>query len=248
MKTISLEWNELLIVLKHNNDVTCWTANRRMIESFAGPEVWVKPEIWPTLFAKQPDDSGWGFEGYGLIVIDMDAKTAYSLNDYMSVGAFQLPSDSNIESEPEKTKAGLFKLLGTPSAWPYATIQVAKNTLLGLRVGQPVDMTLDLVLPADASSDEAKSILQSRRGLIQFNGSSWLFLNGNYLPKGWTVLHDRGQEEPEFTIEVLHKLQKAGFPAPDWDNINARIEQNIDDVPNQELVYAEIKELVEKWI
>lgn len=220
--TVSLNWNEVLIARKHAGTVTCWTAWRRDISAFTDPAVWRDPAAWPTYFTQQPKDAGWGFEGYGLIAVDMDAKKVYSANDYMVPGTVYFPSDSLAYNDPELAHRSLCRLLDQPDAWPHVTIQMAKTRLLP-GTHPTVERRLSEILPVGVSAAHAFELLHVQRGLLHVTKQKWQVFSVEYRPSDWEVHTDRGQEEPSFTLHVLRALMSTGFPEPDWDNVTARV-------------------------
>lgn len=230
MPTVPLNWNEVLIARMHQGQLTCWTAWRRSLEAFTNPRLWEDPALWAQHFTEQPAGSGWGFEGYGLVAMDMDQRRLWSIQDYQVPGDFHLPSDTLVVEDPHEHYAGLLALLAQPALWSLACLE-ARCTTPGTDASSgSTALTLGDVLDNGMGVDEAFERLTMKRGTLRVKDQDYLVFKGVVQVPGWTVSTDRGQEEPTFTVGVLATLQAMGWPAPDWTSVHARIGESFDEV------------------
>lgn len=224
--TVSLDWNEVLIARMHQGQLTCWTAWRRAIQVFDDPGMWEDASLWEHHFTRQPDDATWGFQGYGLIAVDMDRKTLWSINDYSVPGQVHLPSTSLVVDDPNEAYAGLRGLLQRPNYWPNVRFKVARMDLpdrLPERAPTYRTLRLDKLLETGLGVDEAMARLTQDRGSLKVGSHHYMVLEGTLTMPGWTVNTDRGKSPDDVVLALLADLQDGGWPAPDWANLKEHL-------------------------
>lgn len=224
-----VSWNELVIARVHEGRTTVWTGWKRALGAFADPALYSDPAAWTAHFTEHPN-AGWGPNGYGLVVVDLDRRTVWSLNDYQTPGSFRLPSP--VMQHADGTMVvddGLRALLATPSAWPHATLAVVpglslKGWLLK-HMGKQEEPSSPVLIPLSALLDEAQTpqarldAVTLHNGMLRWKGRSMLVMQGRYAPEGWTLFTDRDLEISEAWLALLDWAHSAGLPAPDWQTI-----------------------------
>lgn len=236
--TVSLDWNEVLIARMHQGQLTCWTAWRRSIQAFDDPATWDDPTTWATHFTQQPAEATWGFEGYGLIAVDMDRKVLWSINDYSVPGQVHLPMTSLVVDDPKQAYAGLRGLVQRPSHWDHVTFEAIRTDLMDRLPGrEPKEVTLRLtdLLEPGMDVDTAIERLTQDRGSLKVGAHHYMVLGGTLAMPGWTVRTDRGESSDEVALALLADLKAGGWPPPDWDNLKNHLtfeEYDEEDAPD----------------
>lgn len=224
-----VEDNELPIIAKENGEITVWKCWKRAICAFNDPAMWEGTAKFADYF-EPLDSQEWGMAGYGMIVMDFDAKCAISLNDYSSPASLHFPMDNLIVGEDDPSNKSLLALLSRPGAWPHVSLVLAPERGLALRALDQLTgkapalqtqvTTLDQLLPAGIDPDSAAALLTIRGGLLKVNGGQYLLVNGEYLPDGWSEVNDQGMAMPGGLLDILQGLKDTGFPPPRWDGID----------------------------
>lgn len=228
---VPLNWNELLVVSRFQGQVACWTAWKRAIAAFQDPRMWHDTEQWGGYFQRQPEGAAWGIQGYGIIVIDLDRRLSWSVNDYSTPTQLTLPNTSNVHSGDRPDTQALLALLGARDQLKCAAVHLvqvppAPPLLPALSSsGGATDkasprprrtwVTLDQIVPEGTAPEAAHALLTQDRGTLKWKGKEWLVLAGRYEPEGWAHRTDRGADSSVVLQDLLSDLHQAGFPAPD---------------------------------
>lgn len=227
-----LAWNELPIVAKQNGEVSVWKAWKRSIAAFADPRLWRSTEAFPEYFERLTSDA-WGMAGYGVIVVDFDARQVLSINDFSTPMSLYLPGFGLGQAPGDPSLPALMRLLSEPEQWPNVTLRVGTPSVVPgvLRAlfknsGTFHEVTLNQALPSGATPQQALNALTlDRLGRTRVAGSSCVFFKGTYHPEGWTQHADVGPGLPEGTLGALLALERAGFPPPQWSGFDEQVSQ-----------------------
>jgi hypothetical protein len=213
-----IEYNELAIVARHQGDLSIWKAWKREIGAFTDPRMWRDTSCYNQYF--QPlEGKDWDMAGYGVIVMDLDTKTAWSFNDYSSPWSFMLPNPSHFASN-KKEKKWIEALLADTSSWKGIKLDVHSRTLIPGK-GKRSTMTLEDLLPKGVSGEEALKLICSKDGDVKSNGTTYAMLGGRHLPQGWKVGCEIGQDGPEGLLDALTQWRDTGFPPPrNWEEMD----------------------------
>ena len=223
-----INFNELPIIAKKDGQISVWKAWKRAICAFNDPSMWNDTAQFDQYFTKL-DTNDWGMAGYGMIVMDMDSKTAWSFNDYSTPQSFFLPTPQDAALEGGVAPKAIMALLSDPTQWPYVTIKFNDRGFFGSAF-DPKEQTLDTLLPAEISAVDAYAALTNIGGEFTIGRTKRLFFQGRYLPSGWTVGCELGQDGPDGLVGALETLQAGGFPPPsDWSGLDDHMSKG--DVP-----------------
>jgi len=253
-KVAETEFNEVLIVLKNNNEFSYWAAWKKSICAFNDPKVWSDPSVWPTYFNKKEGDVTWGMGGYGLILMDMDKKVVWSLNDYSTPKSLHLPSDGMVRSEDDPQEKALLALLADKKAISEATVKAFEDfasggVLVKIDLGQGKklkELTLPLsdFLSITATPEENFiSLTTSRDTLKNNNGKSFFIFKGSFIPSGYTQHDNLGVSEIEVLLNLLSFAKENGFPLPDTEDLISWAEEK--EVSGIKL--RKIKKILNTW-
>lgn len=224
-----IEFNELVIVARHQGEVSTWKCWKRDICAFNDPKMWQDTKHYSQYFERIENDV-WTMAGYGVIVMDLDNKTTWSFNDYSSPWSFLLPNPTHYKTNPTERTA-MLALLSDPTAWNYLTTRVHKQSLLGK--GERRECTLADLLPEGIAPEDALKLLETSSGDINIEGETLIFLHGRYVPAGWKVGCEIGKDGPDGLIGAMETWLATGLVAPsDWegfDNFMTRHEVPITD-------------------
>lgn len=212
-----VDFNELVVVARSGGEIRSYKAWKRGVVAFNDPKMWRDIEHYDTYF-ERIDDAAWAMAGYGVIVMDMDAKTAWSFNDYAAPWSFNLPQPNNYKTNPHE-KSSTLALLADPSVWNDVALQAYKRNLLGKLEDRR--LTLADVLRPDMAPEEALRTLEARGGELRVGPETILVTGGRMVPAGWTVGCEIGQDGPEGLLRAMETWQAGGFPAPaEWDGFD----------------------------
>lgn len=217
-----LEWNELILVSRHRGQVDVWVGWKRAVAAFADPRVWESTDHWPDYFTRQEKNVGYGMGGYGLIVMDLDTKQGWSINDFSHPGSIHLPQDYELENDDEpRARAAFAQLLSRPDQWPYVEFEVAAppgftaSLVKNAPAVTPATLPLSKMISADDSVEANERALVLKRGTLNLPAHpSLMVFSGKYTPDGWTVSTTLGRSDLEVLEECLTQLSALGFPPP----------------------------------
>lgn len=252
-----VEANELLLVSRHRGQVDVWVGWKRALGAFADPRLWESTEHWPEHFSRQPPGTPYGPDGYGLVVMDLDARKGWSVNDFTHPGSIVLPH-SHERDHPDETgsRAALAQLLARPDQWPHVALEVTPAPgLLDLLKGRkdpiaPSIRTLDQILDASAGPDARQAALLQRRGTLAIAGRPHLVSQVHYRPKGWTLATDLERPRIDVLEECLAHLRAEGVPLPSPELIRSEVESAMADLEEdegQELA-GRFQALLDGWV
>jgi hypothetical protein len=173
-------------------------------------------------------DRAWGPAGYGMILINMDTKESWSINDYSTPTSFFLPNDVMVDAGGHTViSSGLRELLATPSVWSDVILElIPERSIIGkiqdvLTWNVPgsqnfmVKKSLDEILTVEQSPEERLSSLTQSRGFIQIRGDDFRFCSGSFNPKGWKNHDDLGEYSPDVWENLLNQALACKMPPPD---------------------------------
>ena len=218
---LPLERNEVLIVARSDRRVSCWTAWRRHIAAFNDPRLWEGLEHWPQYFERQPDSAGWGLEGYGVVVMDMDRRHCWSINDYSDPTELHLPNETDANPAQRAENQALLQLLARPSWWPLVKLHLI-DTQDNPNLASTQVLLSDFLPPGIAPLD-AFARLTIEAGLLQWQGRDFRAGGGEILPPGWLVYTSANTTPGRVLPWFLQDMRMAGFAPPDWGNIRSRL-------------------------
>lgn len=236
-ETPKVEWNELVLVARHQGQCSVWTGWRRALAGFADPRLWESTEAWPEYFERLPDGTAWGPDGYGVVLVDLDTKQAWSMNDYSHPGAIFWPSDHDLNQDDE---TGAFKarrhLLDRPDQWDKVKLKRHRLSVTDVVRKQPrvEECTLSDLVSIDQSLDERVATLVLARGELRLPKGTFLVMSTEYLPTGWTALDVRGRGDLEVLEPLLAHARAHGFPPPSADLIMGWVENKLEDEEEEE--------------
>lgn len=220
--TPEVEWNELILVSRHQGRVDVWVGWKRAIAAFADPRLWESTEHWPDYFTRQAPEMGYGMGGYGLIVMDLDTKQGWSINDFSHPGSIHLPQDYELENDDEpRARAAFAQLLARPDQWPRVAFKVGSPPGLIASLSKKAPAVFPRVLPLSEMVSPAASIEENQRTLVLKRGTlnlpslpSLMVFSGTYTPADWMVSTTLGRGDVEVLEECLTQLSALGFPPP----------------------------------
>ena len=212
-----VDFNELVVVVRHQGEVSSWKAWKRGLVAFHDPRMWKDTEQYDSYFERIENDA-WTMAGYGVVVMDMDTRTTWSFNDYSSPWSFLLPQPTNYKTNPHERRATL-ALVADPAAWNDVSLLAYDRTALGTLKERK--LTLADVLVEGTPPEQALKMLETRSGEIVVKGKPVLTTGGRYVPAGWTVGCEIGQDGPGGLVSAMETWQASGFPMPaDWDGFD----------------------------
>lgn len=230
LDTPEIDWNELVLVSKYQGKVRVWSAWKRAISAFANPELWESTENWTEHFKPQ-DGKAYGMVGYGLIVMDLDSKQGWSINDYTSPESIHLPQDYQLDQKDETGfLKSLEKLLGRADQWSSVEFKVSPKP--GEDEFQEMKLS-EMIDPGNSAKENLRK-LASVRGEIQIQGQPRMVMSGRYIPKGWKVATTRGRHDLDVLEECLLAIREIGFPLPSKTSIMSMVEDTAPDMEDEE--------------
>lgn len=238
--TPKIDWNELILVSKHQGQTQVWSAWKNAISVFADPQMWESTEKWGQHFKPHPGKS-YGIEGYGIIVMDLDSRQCWSINDYTSPESIHLPLAHQLK---EKDQTGFLKalevLLGRPDQWENVEFTVSpepgKNTYPQMKLSEIAD-------PSVSPKVNLKN-LAAVRGEIQIKDQPRMVLSGKYIPQGWRVSSTREREDLDVLEECLLAMQSLDFPPPGRQSIMSFVQ---DKAPHMEEENVLAEDIVQRF-
>ena len=245
----TVECNQLLLVSRHQGEVNVWVCWKRALSAFADPDLWESTEKWSQRFELQPPETPWGMDGYGVVVMDLDHKRSWSINDYSHPGAIHFQEKHTLTTKDETGyRKALASLLRQPDHWENVRFEA-----MGSGLGPPQQLSLslkDLVRP-EAPPKEALEGLFTERGLISHpRWKDLMVFGGEYTPARWVTSDSRGRSDLDLLEEMLPVLRSTGFPSPHSDLIMPKVESIAQDEFDEEeadATVARIRGMLEGW-
>lgn len=237
-----IDWNELAFIGIENGKMSVWSGWRRAISAFNDPSMWRSTENWGNYFQRLPDHE-WGPAGYGIVLMDLDARKSFSINDWSSPESVYFPPiDSAGRSDDGPSEGALLKLLGEPGEWKNVTIQAFKVNEKGRSPDNKTHtFSMDQALPPDADPDTARQTLAMPiTGASRLNNGNHLILRTTYTPEGWIDPLPISMPDWEKIMWMLEHARGAGLPPPRWDLIDRAFEKM--DIPTDESAIRELDE------
>jgi len=244
-----VEWNELMLVSYHRGQMALWAGWKRNLSAFADPKLWEDSAPWEGYFRRLPSDTPWGMDGYGLVFVDLDAKKAWSVNDYSHPGSVLLPAYESLSVRDETVgRAALKELLNHPDQWDRVVFQVARVKMLG----KPVMSTKTLTeIIEGVGGVESLASIATRRGLIRLGKDDHMVFSGEYIPDGWECMDVRGKGDLEVLMPLLQHARSLGLPRPAValmdDVVHEKIKTMEGDGEGGAEVRAQFDALLEQW-
>lgn len=266
--------NELILVSKYQGRVDVWVGWKRALAAFADPRVWESTDQWPDYFTRQDAGVGYGMAGYGLVVMDLDTKQGWSINDFSHPGSFHLPNDYELEGDDESgARAAFAQMLARPDQWAsvrFDAFPVGIGSTLRLLMGraksdaaagggssgqnQLQELLLSELADPKKSVEENQRDLVISRGVLTLPGNrAYILLSGKYAPKGWAVSNTLGRSDLEVLEECLTNMKTLGFPPPARDLVLPFVEEQAfesfedGEIESDEDVVALFSGLLEDW-
>ena len=243
-----LDWNELLLMSYHQGQMRLWVGWKRNLSAFADPRLWESSEEWENYFRPMPEGTPWGLDGYGLVFVDLDAKKAWSVNDYSHPGAIFLP-EYNTLAFPDKTasSAALLELMNHPDQWDRVVFEVAKT---GWRNHKVEKKTLTQVVESVGGFESLGSIA-TRGGILRLAKKDYMLMGGEYVPTGWECLDVRGRGDLEVLLPLLEHARALGLPRPDAalvdDFVREKIQMDWGDDPDGLEIQGKFDAVLADW-
>ena len=247
----TVEWNQLLLVSRHQGEVQVWVAWKRSLCAFVDPQMWENTSKWSNRFELQPAGTPWGMDGYGVVVMDLDNKRSWSINDYSHPGAVHLQDKQSLSGKDETGyRNALRSLLKRPDQWEKVRFEAMASSGV-IKKPRRLSLSLkDLVRP-EASDKEALNDLFTERGTIHHPvWKDLLVFSGEYVPDQWVTSDTRGRSDLDVLEEMLPVLRATGFPAPDHRLMGSDIESKARvefDEDEADAVVARFRDLLEGW-
>lgn len=225
-----VDWNELVILARHQGEFSLWGAWKRGLAGFADPRLWESTEHWETYFRPLPQDTAWGPAGYGLVVMDLDTKTAWSMNDYSHPGAIAWVEGHQRDPADESgVQRALQQLLARPDQWEHVTLRLHKERLTDLVPGVATKVritkhTLANLLSPEMTAEQRLARMTPQFCKLNLPEGKHLVLSTEFLPGGWQLQDVRGRSDLDVLGAILAHTHAQGFPAPsdelvqDWVN------------------------------
>lgn len=214
---LTLDWNQVVIVAKHQDQVHVFAAWKRELASWLSPARWTDPTTWPDTesLVRHAPGTPWAPQAYGVVVFDFDTRQVWSFNDYQVPGkGFLL--DNHPEAKPlshyrnprwklpkdplerDLQGAAWAALLRCPEAWDDVQLTGVQRpgwvqTLLRSNIATERTWTLRehlAALPKDATPAAQDALLMSTRGEVHHQDQQLIVLGVRYRPPGWTVHQD----------------------------------------------------------
>lgn len=244
----TVEWNELLLVSYHQGQMRVWVGWKRNLSAFADPRLWEDSEAWEDYFRPLPEGTPWGMDGYGLVFVDLDAKKAWSVNDYSHPGAIFLPEYTALAVRDETaSRTALRELMNHPGQWDRVVFEVAP---MGLKRCKVVEKTLNEVIEGVGGFENLASIA-TRGGILRLGKKDYMLMGGEYVPTGWECLDVRGRGDLEVLLPLLEHARTLGLPRPDAalvdDFIREKIEMEWGDEPEGVEVQSTFDRVLNGW-
>lgn len=208
----TVQWNELLLVSYHQGQMRLWVGWKRNLSAFADPRLWEDSDAWEDYFRPLPEGTPWGMDGYGLVLVDLDAKKAWSVNDYSHPGAIFLPEYNTLSVRDETAgRAALQALMNHPGQWDKVVFSLAKT---GLKECKIEKKALSEVVEGVGGFENLASIA-TRGGILRLGKADYMLMGGEYEPAGWACLDVRGRGDLEVLLPLLEHARGLGLPRPD---------------------------------
>ncbi len=246
METLpDVEWNELVILARHQGEFSLWGAWKRGLSAFADPRLWESTADWETYFRPLPKGTGWGPAGYGLVVMDLDTKTAWSLNDYSHPGAIAwVESHQRDPADETGAQRALEQLLSRPDQWEHVVLRLhnesPKDFLPGRKV-QIAERTLASILSAGMSMEERQETMTPRFCKLRLDDGNHLVLSTEFLPAQWRLQDVRGRSDLDVLEAILTHALDQGFPAPSTELIQEWVEHKLAHEDDEEIEQGKAK-------
>lgn len=253
--------NDLVLVCHHEGQVSVWVGWKRALAAFADPRLWEGSAHWGDYFQRQPEGTGWGMAGYGLVVVDVDTRTAWSVNDHATPGTIHLPSTAEAAlyngpagSDETGARRALGQLLTRPELWGCTAFTVARRSLASALMGRrraPEKRSLaDLVSPA-AGVEKNQALMVLNGGELSIAGKRYLVFTGAYQPSQWSVHSTAGRADLEVLERLIEHARSTGFPPPAAELIVPWVKEQTDlgeDAPQDVLATrARFQALLDGW-
>jgi hypothetical protein len=207
-----VEWNELLLVSYQKGQMRLWAGWKRNLSAFMDPRLWEDSEAWEGYFRPLPEGTPWGVDGYGLVFMDLDAKKAWSVNDYSHPGYVELPEYQALSVRDHTVgRAALREMMNHPRQWDQVVFSLAKTGLKECKIEQK---TLSEVVEGVGGFENLASIA-TRGGILRLSKTDYMLMGGEYEPAGWACLDVRGRGDLEVLLPLLEHARGLGLPRPD---------------------------------